>query len=401
MACIFTTDGANARRFRYEVNAGNVGINVGVAAPMSTSPSAAGARASSATCTRRRTTAWSSTRRPRWWSNAGPGTGAASSEGGIYGETPGSGNAPCSWGTLEFDEAKGEQVRFDRMLDELVETGYTGTELGDWGYMPTDPAALRAELDKRNLVMLGAFVPVAMKYRRAHAEGVANAVKTARLLAAVASHARALPGAGRRQRHRPGANQHGRTRDPGGRTEPGGVEVFAAGANRDCARGLRRNRPAHGLPSPLRRLCRNAGRDRHLAGVDRSRSDSGWSSTPATIAYGTGGGIATWSRRSIASTTASGTSTSRTSSRASRARARAGAVGLLHRHAPRRLLRTGQGLRRFSRPAALARGAGLRRAMSWWSRTFCPAWARRRRARGATASICAPSNPISSRVVTA
>jgi malonate-semialdehyde dehydrogenase (acetylating)/methylmalonate-semialdehyde dehydrogenase len=38
MACIFTRDGANARRFRYEVDAGNVGINVGVAAPMSTFP---------------------------------------------------------------------------------------------------------------------------------------------------------------------------------------------------------------------------------------------------------------------------------------------------------------------------------------------------------------------------
>ncbi|MBA3976454.1 MAG: methylmalonate-semialdehyde dehydrogenase (CoA acylating) [Candidatus Solibacter sp.] len=38
MACIFTTDGANARRFRYEVNAGNVGINVGVAAPMAYFP---------------------------------------------------------------------------------------------------------------------------------------------------------------------------------------------------------------------------------------------------------------------------------------------------------------------------------------------------------------------------
>ena len=38
MACIFTTDGANARRFRYEVQAGNVGVNVGVAAPMSTFP---------------------------------------------------------------------------------------------------------------------------------------------------------------------------------------------------------------------------------------------------------------------------------------------------------------------------------------------------------------------------
>jgi malonate-semialdehyde dehydrogenase (acetylating) / methylmalonate-semialdehyde dehydrogenase len=38
MACIFTSDGANARRFRYEVNAGNVGINVGVAAPMAYFP---------------------------------------------------------------------------------------------------------------------------------------------------------------------------------------------------------------------------------------------------------------------------------------------------------------------------------------------------------------------------
>lgn len=97
------------------------------------------------------------------------------------------GNAPCSWGTLEFDEAKGEQIPYDRMLDELAETGYTGTELGDWGYMPIDPPALRGELDKRGLVMLGAFVPVAMKDASAHDAGVANAVKTARLLAAVAS----------------------------------------------------------------------------------------------------------------------------------------------------------------------------------------------------------------------
>jgi malonate-semialdehyde dehydrogenase (acetylating) / methylmalonate-semialdehyde dehydrogenase len=38
MACIFTSDGSTARRFRYEVNAGNVGINVGVAAPMAFFP---------------------------------------------------------------------------------------------------------------------------------------------------------------------------------------------------------------------------------------------------------------------------------------------------------------------------------------------------------------------------
>jgi len=38
MACIFTRDGASARRFRYEVSAGNIGINIGVAAPMATFP---------------------------------------------------------------------------------------------------------------------------------------------------------------------------------------------------------------------------------------------------------------------------------------------------------------------------------------------------------------------------
>ena len=97
------------------------------------------------------------------------------------------GNAPCSWGTLEFEEAKGEQIGFDRMLDELAETGYTGTELGDWGYMPTDPAALAAELKKRGLVMLGAFVPVDLKHQACHEPGITNAVKTARLLAAVAT----------------------------------------------------------------------------------------------------------------------------------------------------------------------------------------------------------------------
>jgi len=97
------------------------------------------------------------------------------------------GNAPCSWGTLEFEAVKGPHVPFDRMLDELAETGYTGTELGDSDYMPTDPSILSAELARRHLAMLGAFVPVALKYPAAHPAGIACAVKTARLLAAVAT----------------------------------------------------------------------------------------------------------------------------------------------------------------------------------------------------------------------
>ena len=38
MACIFTADGAAARQFRYETQAGNIGVNIGVAAPMAFFP---------------------------------------------------------------------------------------------------------------------------------------------------------------------------------------------------------------------------------------------------------------------------------------------------------------------------------------------------------------------------
>lgn len=95
-------------------------------------------------------------------------------------------NAPCSWGALEFEGLAGEAIGYQQMLDQLRDTGYTGTELGDWGFMPPEPIALRAELMQRGLAMVGAFVPVALKHAQAHADGAAEAVKVARLLAAVA-----------------------------------------------------------------------------------------------------------------------------------------------------------------------------------------------------------------------
>jgi inosose dehydratase len=97
------------------------------------------------------------------------------------------GNAPCSWGTLEFNDSAEKQIGYSQMLDELAETGYTGTELGDWGYMPSEASALTAELKKRGVAMLGAFVPVALKNESAHEAGLAAAMKTAKLLAGVAS----------------------------------------------------------------------------------------------------------------------------------------------------------------------------------------------------------------------
>ena len=100
------------------------------------------------------------------------------------------GNAPCSWGMLEFEETKKtEPIAFAQVLDEIAAAKYTGTELGDWGFMPIDPEALKRELDDRRLAMLGAFVPVALKNAAAHAAGIADAVKTARLLTAALSRA--------------------------------------------------------------------------------------------------------------------------------------------------------------------------------------------------------------------
>ena len=90
-------------------------------------------------------------------------------------------NAPCSWGALEF-ELEGKALGYKQVLNELVETGYAGTELGDWGFMPTEPSALHDEIAKRNISLLGAFVPVALSLGSAHEAGVEKALKVAGLM---------------------------------------------------------------------------------------------------------------------------------------------------------------------------------------------------------------------------
>jgi inosose dehydratase len=48
------------------------------------------------------------------------------------------------------------------MLDEMVEAGYTGTELGPYGFFPSDPKILQPQIEKRKLKLLASFVPVKM-----------------------------------------------------------------------------------------------------------------------------------------------------------------------------------------------------------------------------------------------
>jgi inosose dehydratase len=90
-------------------------------------------------------------------------------------------NAPCSWGALEFEWA-GTMPPYAKVLDEMASTGYAGTELGRWGFMPTEPATLRDELTRRRLALLGAFVPVRLTVEDDHRAGSDAAVRVARLL---------------------------------------------------------------------------------------------------------------------------------------------------------------------------------------------------------------------------
>jgi inosose dehydratase len=92
-------------------------------------------------------------------------------------------NAPCSWGVIE--NVSGERGGYVQVLDEMQQTGYAGTELGDWGFMPTDPEELRQELSSRHLKLLASWVSVALHDPARHAHSEAEAVRTARQLALV------------------------------------------------------------------------------------------------------------------------------------------------------------------------------------------------------------------------
>ena len=93
-------------------------------------------------------------------------------------------NAPCSWGVLEFEARQARGAPAAQVLDEMAAAGYAGTELGDWGFLPTDPAALANEVAQRKLTLVGGFVPIALAKEEALAEGIERAVQTARLMKA-------------------------------------------------------------------------------------------------------------------------------------------------------------------------------------------------------------------------
>ena len=65
------------------------------------------------------------------------------------------GSAPDSWGV--WFPSDSQQTPWHRFMDEIVEAGYEWTELGPYGYLPTDLPTLGRELSSRGLKVTGTF----------------------------------------------------------------------------------------------------------------------------------------------------------------------------------------------------------------------------------------------------
>ncbi|HEY4739860.1 MAG TPA: TIM barrel protein [Candidatus Acidoferrales bacterium] len=68
-------------------------------------------------------------------------------------------SAPVSWG-VQDDPGPAWEQPYEEVLGEIVSAGYTGTELGPYGFFPTDPKVLNKTLQRLKLTLLSTFVPV-------------------------------------------------------------------------------------------------------------------------------------------------------------------------------------------------------------------------------------------------
>jgi len=96
-------------------------------------------------------------------------------------------NAPCSWGILEFT-LPGQTISYSQLLDEIKSTQYHGTELGNWGYLPTSSVVLKKALTARSLDMVGAFLPVDFLQEQSIQENTKKGIMIATLFKDIGCH---------------------------------------------------------------------------------------------------------------------------------------------------------------------------------------------------------------------
>ena len=87
-------------------------------------------------------------------------------------------SAPISWGICEVP-GWGAMLPKQRVLTEMVELGFTATELGADGFLPSDPDELNADLKPFGMTLLGGFTPVVLHDPSQRAATIASATATA------------------------------------------------------------------------------------------------------------------------------------------------------------------------------------------------------------------------------
>ena len=90
--------------------------------------------------------------------------------------------APISWGICEVP-GWGSQLTVDRVLSEMSDLGFTHTELGAIGWLPTDVDQLTRVLSPHGLSLLGGFVPLVLHDPARTDDTLQAAHDAARLLA--------------------------------------------------------------------------------------------------------------------------------------------------------------------------------------------------------------------------
>ena len=62
-------------------------------------------------------------------------------------------NSPCSWGVSYADAKDNPQSK--KVFSEIAEAGYEFSELGPYGYLPTDPKEILDLMDFLKLKIIG------------------------------------------------------------------------------------------------------------------------------------------------------------------------------------------------------------------------------------------------------
>lgn len=88
--------------------------------------------------------------------------------------------APVSWGVIMKDTPN--VPPWDTVLSEISEAGYTGTELGPYGFLPQDSALLKERLAELGLTLISAYVQINLVDPAAKQDEYDETITTTQLL---------------------------------------------------------------------------------------------------------------------------------------------------------------------------------------------------------------------------